>query len=70
MIIVLSIAFFEKVPSEYFCTYKDSPGTEISCKPEQFCNNPNIVSYRPNMELEDSYINWISHFNLECATHV
>ena len=69
MIIILSIAFLEKVPSEYFCTYKNSPFTEESCVPADFCEDPNVVSYRPNMELDDSYTNWISHFNLECASH-
>ena len=58
----------EKVPNEYFCTYKDSPLAEVSCVPDDFCEDPSVVSYRPNMDLEESYINWISHYDLTCAT--
>ena len=67
MLIMVSLGFLEKVPNEYFCTYEDSPDTEVSCKPVDFCNDPSILSYRPNMELKESYNNWISHYNLTCT---
>ena len=68
MLIMISLGFLEKVPNEYFCTYKDSPNSEVSCKPDDFCKDPNVLSYRPNMELEESYINWISHYELTCTS--
>ena len=37
MLVMVSLGFLEKVPNEYFCTYEDSPESEVSCKPEDFC---------------------------------
>ena len=36
--------------------------------PEDFCNNPTVTFYTPNMTLEDSYENWIHRFDLTCAS--
>lgn len=58
MLILLSIGFLEKVPKEFFCTYEGST-EERTCVPEDFCNDPSIINYRPNMELDDSYQNWV-----------
>ena len=66
MMILLSLGFLEKVPKEYVCTYESDPGKEVICKPEEFCKDPTVLSFHPNMELHDSYINWISHYNLTC----
>ena len=66
MMILLSLGFLEKVPKEYVCTYESDPGKEVICKPEEFCKDPSVLSFHPNMELHDSYINWISHYNLTC----
>ena len=66
MMILLSLGFLEKVPKEYYCTYESNPGKEVICKPEEFCKDPTVLTYHPNMELHDSYINWISHYNLTC----
>lgn len=65
---MFNLSFFEKVPEEYFCTYADRPGESVSCKPADFCNNPNVLSYTPNMALESSYDNWVSKLDLACAT--
>ena len=51
MLVMVSLGFLEKVPNEYFCTYEDSPDNEVSCKPEDFCEDPSVLSFRPNMEL-------------------
>ena len=66
MLILCSLGFLEKVPDEYYCTYADSPNEEVSCKPEDFCDDLSVLSYRPNMDLDDSYTNWISHYELTC----
>ena len=66
MMILLSLGFLEKVPEEYLCTYDGYPGKEFKCNPDDFCTDPKVLSYHPNMELHDSYINWISHYHLEC----
>ena len=60
------MSFLQKVPNEYFCIYEGFT-EEISCKPLDFCGNEQIVSYRPNMDLPDSYSNWVSQFGLECS---
>ena len=67
MIILIALGFLEKVPKEYYCTYEDDPEKEVVCKPEDFCNDPSVLSYHPNMELKQSYQNWISHYNLTCT---
>lgn len=59
-LILLSLSFLEKVPSEYFCAYEDAPDQYVSCKPAEMCKDPTVVSYYPNMELKDSFINWVS----------
>ena len=61
------MSYFEKVPSEYLCTYRgiDEP---IGCKPDDFCTDPDLLSYEPNWELKDSYHNWIERMNLTCAS--
>ena len=64
---MINLSFLEKVPEEYFCTYSDKPGQEFACKPKDFCDDPNVASYRPNLSLEDSYDNWVSKLGLECA---
>ena len=68
MLVMVSLGFLEKVPNEYFCTYEESPENEISCKPEDFCEDPTVLSFRPNMDLNESYINWISHYKLTCTS--
>ena len=65
---MISLGFLGKVPNEYFCTYEDAPDNEVSCKPDDFCKDPNVISYRPNMELKESYTNWISHYGLTCTS--
>ena len=69
MLILSSLGFLEKVPTEYYCTYADAPGEEIICKPEDFCSDSSVLSYRPNMDLNDSYTNWISHYGLTCSSN-
>ena len=62
----MSLSFLEKVPKEYFCTYEDS-SESVSCQPQDFCENSKVLSRIPNMELEDSYDNWVDRFDLACA---
>ena len=55
-----NLRYLEKIPQEYFCVYKDNPGEVVSCVPQDFCSNQDaLLSYEPNMELEDSYYNWV-----------
>lgn len=54
------------MPSEYFCTYADKPGS-FSCKPKDFCDDPNVTSYTPNLALEGNYDNWVTKLDLACA---
>ena len=67
MLIILALAYLQKVPKEYFCTYvgQEDP---VSCKPKDFCDNPDVLSYEPNWDLGDSYHNWIDKLDLACAT--
>ena len=55
------------MPSEYLCTYEGSEKSQI-CVPEDFCTDPSVTSYEPNMELADSYYNLISYYDLACAS--
>ena len=38
------------------------------CVPDDFCNDPNVISFKPNMALSDSYDNWVDRFDLTCAS--
>ena len=58
-IIVYDLSFLEKMPEEFYCRYEDIE-QEVKCVPDDFCGDPTLVSYRPNMELDDSFYNWIS----------
>lgn len=66
-IILINLSFLEKVPSEYFCTYSDRPGETFSCMPKDFCEDPTVTSYKPNMAATDSYNNWVNKLDLACA---
>ena len=66
-IIMLNLSFLEKVPEEYFCVYEGS-SESVSCKPADFCNDSKLVSYSPNMELKDSFDNWVGKLDLACAS--
>ena len=65
-IILINLSFLEKVPEEYFCTYADRPG-QFPCKPKDFCDDPNVTSYTPNMAHPESYDNWVQKLDLTCA---
>ena len=48
--IMLNLSFLEKVPQEYFCVYEGSNTNEsVPCRPVDFCSDPTVVSYTPNM---------------------
>ena len=64
---MINLSFLEKVPKEYFCVYEGSPES-VPCKPEQFCTDPTVVSYTPNMALHDSFNNWVQKLDLTCAS--
>ena len=57
---VYNLRFLEKIPNEYFCVYKDAPDQTVSCVVDDICANPDaLLSYEANMELRDSYFNWV-----------
>ena len=62
-----NLRYLEKIPQEYQCVYAGSTEA-VSCVPEDFCTDPNVISYSPNMELSDSYDNWVEKLGLECAS--
>lgn len=65
------MSYLELVPKEYYCLYQSSSGSvrnEVICTPADFCGNSEIVSYRPNYSLDDSYHNWVEKLNLECRS--
>ena len=66
-IIILNLSYLEKVPKEYFCVFEGSPEPQV-CKPADFCKDPTVVSYTPNMDLSDSYDNWVEKLDLACAS--
>lgn len=63
----MNLAYLEKVPKEYFCTYTDQPEPTL-CYPIDFCTDPTVTSYTPNMALSDSYENWVGRLDLACAS--
>ena len=65
--ILMSLNYLEKVPQQYFCVYEGSI-EEISCTPKEFCSDPTVVSYMPNMNLSSSYENWVGKYDLACAS--
>ena len=68
MILLLSFSYLTKEPKEYICTYRDN--SQGKCTTEEFCGNNDVLSYEPNMEHEDSLVNWIGKFDLACASEV
>ena len=68
MLIMMAMSFLTKVPEEYFCEYAGSSGSPQACQPKDFCEDPNVVSFQPNMELETSYYNWVLQYDLHCAS--
>ena len=66
-VIVIALSFLTKIPDEYFCTHIGDDGI-TSCKPTDFCNDPTVKSFEPNMDLPDSYNNWVQRFDLHCAS--
>jgi len=68
MLLLMSMSFLTKVPAEYFCV-NEGQTDEFSCTPSDFCAaDSGIESFRPNMDLSDSYDNWILRFDLHCAS--
>ena len=63
----MSVPYLEIVPQEYFCVYEDSSDA-VSCTPTEFCEDPTVVSYEPNMELSTSYYNFVQKYDLACAS--
>lgn len=67
MLIGHAFAYLTKIPREYFVTYEGQSDPVVST-PEDFCHDTKVESYTPNMELEDSYDNWVTSLNLHCAS--
>ena len=62
-----NMSYLELIPEEFFCVYDDTPeGTEVSCVPDDFCGRPDLLSYRPNFDLENSFHNWVQKLDLTC----
>ena len=66
-LVIMNLSYLEKVPKEYFCTYEGSEEPQL-CYPADFCTDPTVTSYTPNMELRDSYDNWVGKLDLACAS--
>ena len=66
-LILMSLAFLTKVPQQYHCEYEGKPDP-VSCTPKDFCTDPNVVSYKPDMGDQNTYANWILRYDLHCAT--
>ena len=48
-VLLYNMSYLELIPEEYYCVYEDtSPGQEFICSAKDFCEDPKIVSYRPN----------------------
>ena len=67
-----TLNYGEKAPKEYFSEYKidddDITGTVWrSCKAEDFCGDPNLLSYEPDTTHKDFYYNLITKLKLDCA---
>ena len=62
----MNLSFLEKIPEEFHCVYAGSD-KEVSCIPDDFCNDPNLVSYRADMSVDETFYNWISKLGLTCA---
>ena len=69
MLVILSLSYLEKVPTEYVCTYEGQPGEEIACDPAKFCKDPTVLSYKADIEHKNYYENWVSKFDLTCASN-
>ena len=65
--LIVMLSYLTKVPQQYFCTYEGSSEAQI-CTPADFCSDPTVTSYEPNMDLADSYYNWILKYDLHCAS--
>lgn len=72
LLLLVSLAYLEKVPERYLCAYKnDEPGAELrDCSPKDFCDDPNLASFEPDTSHEDYLNNWIQKFDLTCASSV
>jgi len=68
MLILMGMAFLTKVPEEYMCEYQGKEGSPEACKPADFCSDPSVVSYTPNMDLPNAYYNWVLRYDLHCAS--
>ena len=64
-----NLSYLEMVPREYYCTYEGSSEKSL-CYPSDFCTDSStaVVSYEPNMELPDSYHNFVNRLGMTCAT--
>lgn len=66
-LVLVNMSYLQKVPREYFCTYRGSPDP-VSCVPRDFCSDPTVTGFKPNMALSDSFNNWVDQFDLVCAS--
>eukprot|EP00353_Schmidingerella_taraikaensis_P000375 CAMPEP_0185596888 /NCGR_PEP_ID=MMETSP0434-20130131/81017_1 /TAXON_ID=626734 ORGANISM="Favella taraikaensis, Strain Fe Narragansett Bay" /NCGR_SAMPLE_ID=MMETSP0434 /ASSEMBLY_ACC=CAM_ASM_000379 /LENGTH=83 /DNA_ID=CAMNT_0028225461 /DNA_START=190 /DNA_END=438 /DNA_ORIENTATION=- len=60
-----NMSYLELIPEEFFCVYADS-NEEVPCIPDDFCDNPELFSYRANYDLDNSYHNWVEKLDLTC----
>ena len=63
----LAGAYLTKVPREYFVTYADEDEPLIRST-EEFCDEPSVTSYTPNLALDDTYDNWIIRYGIDCGS--
>ena len=55
--LVYNFHYLELYP-QYLCTYKDSID-RVSCKPKEFCKDPNLLSWEIDMQDTRSLNNWV-----------
>ena len=68
MLMIMAMPYLTKTPKEYICTYSDNQTS--SCTPNDFCGDPDVLSYAPNMDNQDSLVNWIERFDLACSSEL
>ena len=60
--VIYNLAFLELVP-KLECLYKGQ--TEyVTCETKDFCNNNDVIDYRPDFNDEESFHNWMTEQNL------
>ena len=63
-----NISFYELMPKQYLCVFSNST-QPIVCQPDQFCNNPDLVSYEVDYNSDGTLRNWATKMDFACESH-